>query len=329
MQEKIGLPSEQTLTVRQDAWDESPCRDCAGSPCCTVLPLAALRLESRTDFMNLALLSCYDHIRLLRKKHGEWTVYYARPCRDLDPVTSRCRVHGLPRQNMVCKSYDAHACWYRRAFAFPQNDRAVFFNLDRLFFLEKKTDLLRHAGSTGDLEWEELCREIAEIPCGTNDMRPAAVETPGPAPLFLSFRKCIPEQFLFFPPFGKPEREVHFELAAFRLGFPGVALAVSDTHWAYVLRATLNPALFARLTAEYFPGLTARYGCFSFPDLHRRLAFFSETGEQWLLVQQEHLPLLRRAVRYDAFGNVTDIPGTRELASLLRPSTPRKPDKAA
>ncbi len=327
MQDKIALPSEHSLTVRQDKWELSPCRACAGAPCCTALPLASLRLESRMDFMNLALLSCYRHIRLLRKNHGEWTVYYARNCLELDGLTSQCLIHASPRQNLICTSYDAHTCWYREAFAGPQNDRAVFFNLERLIYLEKKTDLFRNAGNTGELEWDDLCRDIASIPCPTGEEHPGGAA--GVTPLVLPFSQCLPEQFLLFPPYNRPQQPVHFELAAFRLGFPGVSLAVTDNHWAYLVRTELNGERFARLVAEYFPALEARYGCFSFPDLHKRLAFFAEIGESWLLVRREQLPLLRSVIRYDAFGNVSEMPSTRELLSLLRSSAPIKPDKAA
>jgi hypothetical protein len=254
-------------------------------------------------------------------------VYYAKNCGALDGVTSQCLIHGAPQQNLICKSYDAHACWYREAFVTPQNDQAIFFDLERLMFLEKKTDLLRRSGQAGDAAWDDIRREIAAIPCPTAETRPGGSAVV--PPLLLPFKKCLPEHYLFFPPYGKPQREIHFELASFRLGFPGMSLAVTDNYWAYMLRTELNEERFGRLVGDYFPSLNPGHGSFGFPELHKRMAFFSETGENWIMLHRERLPLLRRVVRYDAFGNIIGIPGTRELLSILRFSTPYKPDKAA
>jgi hypothetical protein len=199
--------------------------------------------------------------------------------------------------------------------------------LERLFLLDRMTDVFRRSGDTGGATWHDICREMASVPC--LPLKASPVTHTAVLPLLLPFKKCLPDNFLFFPPFGKPQRAIHFELAAFRLGFPGVRLAVTDTHWSYLVNTALNGELFARLTMEYFPTLTSRHGRFGFPEVRKQTGLFSRAGENWLVLHGGQLPLLRSVVQYDAFGNVKHIPSTRDLLSLLRPSTPRKPDKAA
>ena len=115
MNKNLTLPGE--LKVRQDPWGESPCHSCSQSPCCRNLPLLPHRLDMQTDFINLALSSCYERIFPALKESGEWTIYLGRSCQFLENSNGSCSIHNAAHQSMICKSYDAHRCWYVNAFS--------------------------------------------------------------------------------------------------------------------------------------------------------------------------------------------------------------------
>ncbi|MBN1525733.1 MAG: hypothetical protein JW904_14745 [Spirochaetales bacterium] len=325
MRDKIKLPDE--LTVRQDAWEESPCRECVSSPCCLHLPLTTLYLDNRSSFINLALLACYDQIRIGLKNSFEWTIYYHSTCRFLDRVTSRCTIHGKADQSIVCKTYNARNCWYKPAFHAAQNEKIIFFDLNRLIILEKQNSLLENGFSKQTMEWNDLVSlysgETFHVPL----LFPQQTEEyPN---VELDFSDCTADRYLFFPPFEKPAREIHFELMKFRLGFRGVALVYADNFLAYMTTPRFNGDLFKQLTSEYFPSLQPAHGQYGFSQLHKEKSFFSSVGEKWLVLRKEHIPVLKMLTQFDAFGNVKKLPRADELQVYLSIRFPRKPDKAA
>jgi len=113
---------------------------------------------------------------------------------------------------------------------------------------------------------------------------------------------------------------------SFRLGFPGISLAVSDTTWAYVVKTGQNDAALNLIRGEYFPGLSHKEGACSFESLRKRHNPYSEAGEQWIIVQRKDLPLLKSLTSFDKAGNIKKLPGTSMLLQALRAG---KPDRAA
>ncbi|MBN2536331.1 MAG: hypothetical protein JXB88_25840 [Spirochaetales bacterium] len=325
MEDKISFTLHKKII--QEDWEESPCSTCFPSACCSYLPLTFMQLETRTDFLNLALLSCYHHIRLGLKKSGEWTVYFQRDCRFLDTVTSKCRIHGIENQSFICKSYDAHKCWYRPAFQSHQNEELILFDLDRLLLLEKETDFLKTGYIKNSLNWDEIIMRISRLPLETRAAKND--EKTGFPDNVLAFKRNYPERFLFFPPFEKPKRDAHFDLFRFRLGFPGISLAVADNCWATMVHTRINKYLFRRFALKYFPSLKAEHGCFSFFQLNKDKWFYSEIGEKWVIVQLEHIESLKRITRFDSSDNIERLPTTREIFALILSEKPEKPDRAA
>jgi hypothetical protein len=323
--DKISVP--RTLKIIQDDWFDSPCSSCYGSPCCSHLPLTTMKLENRTDFLNLALLSCYDKIRLGLKKSGEWVVYYHQSCRFLHPEAFQCTIHGLDTQSLVCKTYNAYTCWYKPAFITNQNKKIIFFNLSRLCALEKRADLFKRGYLAADLDWDTLVYEMSLIPLQET---PAGRIVSGKL-----IRKILPftmnssHRFLFFPPYNKAQRKVHFDLLTFRLGFPGVFLALTDNSWAFMVCTQLRKPLFRYLTREYSPSFQADSGCFSFHQLNKERFFYSEIGNKWIILRLGEIALLKTFTEYDSAGNITKLPSTGELLSLLGSRFPYKPDRAA
>ena len=322
MKKKPALPG--ALKVRQDPWHESPCSRCTGSPCCGSLPLAPLRLESRNDFVNLVLASCYNGIFPALKKSGEWTIYLGRGCRFLDENEGKCAIHDTPGQSMVCKSYDAHACWYVDAFAADRFRTMIPFHTDMLIWYEKRFGLIANRFDA-DVDWESLCREAYEYRRGTLNFD-SSIDLEHGGPRRLSFRKSRSDRYLFFPPYNRPENGNHFELISFRLGFPGVSLAVSDTYWSFLIRTELNASRLDLFRREYFPAVGHRDGAFSFDGMAGANRPFSEAGDQWVVLELADLELLKALTSFDSSDKVKRLPSSAVLLDALKRRTP---DRAA
>ena len=102
--------------------------------------LGPVRLKSRSDFINLLLISCYDGMYPALKESGEWTVYLGRDCRFLD-ASGKCSIHRESHQSLICKTYDAHSCWYTEAFRKDCYSTMIPFSTERLIWFENKYDL--------------------------------------------------------------------------------------------------------------------------------------------------------------------------------------------
>ncbi len=316
---KDKLTASGDLKVRQEAWGESPCSHCRDTPCCRNLPMAPLTLDSQRDFVNLLLISCYEGLFPALKSTGEWTVYLRRDCRFLDRRDGKCGIHGEARQSLICKSYDAHNCWYIDAFDENCSASLIPFNTERLIWLEKTYGLIgeRFAFFPG---WEELYTAVSR-----SDREESELFTDMEAPLDmrrLSFRKSREKNYLFLPPYQLPRTEKHFELLSFRLSFPGVYLAVTDNIWAFLVNTAVNPSLLNRVRDEFYPALDHGDGLFSFPRMRERYHPYSERGEQWILLRRHELPVLKRLTEFDASGNVKRLPSGGEILSALHSSGP-------
>jgi len=325
MKETTILPAD--YKIKQEAWPDSPCSSCFGSPCCGHLPLTHLSFRSRTDFLALAMLACFRNIILGQKETGEWTIYYHQNCMFLDTHFFRCTIHGLDTQSVICKSYDAHTCWYRPAFSDTRNRTLILFDLPRLLWLEKHTRFLRDGTVIGQPSRTRMIMAFNAMPLSTETRM--AQKVPALRKNLLPFYRHDAQRFLFFPPFEKPTNAVHYELIRFRLGFPGVHLAVADNSWAYLICTQLRRELFQQFTREYFPGLEARHNCFSFSELQKQRLFYSELGNIWVIADLSHLHAIKAYTTFDWAGNIKRLPAAGQILEIIRTLNPRKPDKAA
>lgn len=325
MKEKISHPGN--LEVRQDHWPESPCSRCSESPCCRNLPLAPFYLEERNDFVNLTLISCYNGVFPAMKKSGEWTIFLERDCRFLDIIEGKCSIFNTASQSLICKSYNAHNCWYLDAFSTETFTSMIPFNTEMIIWFDKKYGLL--SNDFKRLPWEELCAvalEYLQMIRERNTSSSISDKFETYDTNSLSFKKSRLEQNLFFPPYKRPERREHFELISFRLGFPGVYLAVSDNCWAYLVKTELNAIKLTLFREEYFPGIAHKDGRFSFTGLMKDHHPFTEAGETWVILHGSELEILKGLVKFDSSGSVLRLPTSREILAALRRGLP---DKAA
>jgi len=312
LKEKIALPRD--LKIKQDLWCDSPCSNCGGTPCCRNLPLAPLKLNSQRDFINLILLSCYNGIYPALKDSGEWTIYLGRSCRFLNDEDGKCSIHADPLQSLVCKSYDAHNCWYTDAFSSDRFTTLIPFNTQMLIWFEKRYDLIKNRFEM-DLDWDELCESAFEYRKNLSFFRQDQFE-PWNAQK-LSFRKSRTEEFLFFPPFKRPAMKGHFELLSFRLGFPGTSLAVSDNCWAFMVNTGLNETLMNMVRDEYYPAIEHHDCANSFEGVRKEYKPYSQSGDQWIILQRNDLELLKSLTQFDSDGRIVKHPSCSELLKAL------------
>ena len=321
MKEKISSAGD--LVIRQEKWHESPCSACPDAPCCGNLPLAPLTLNRQSDFISLILASCYEGIYPALKRSGGWTVYLGRNCSYLDRLEGKCSIHKAPDQSLICKSYNAHGCWYIDAFSREKFSTMIPFNTDMLIWFEKRYNLIG-SGFNAEMDWEELCLVAYDYRREARDLN-----TPGPEPwkgYTLPFKKSKADSFLFFPPYRRPDKLNHFELISFRLGFPGVCLAITDTCWAYMVRTGLNRPRLDMVRDNYYPAIGHRDTLYSFESVMKEHSPFSEAGEQWIILQRSGLELLKAMTVFDSAGRVRRLPGAAEILDILKTI---KPDRAA
>lgn len=266
------------------------------------------------------------------KNTGEWILYLKRDCRFLDPSQGgKCTIHGASDQSLICKTYDPRNCWYTRAFRQDDSRVLIPFDTEGLIRLERDNTLIQNRFSV-PLPKEGLHRYAAAARAlPAKPTAPASPgETPSPAAALasprLSHRASRRGEFLFFPPFTRPQSRNQFSLLTFRLGFPGVTLAAADNGWAFLVESKPDPRALELIRREYYPPLAPRDFLYSFQGIQQEWQPFSETGAQWVILGKKNLPLLESLTRFDEFGKVTRHASTGEILKAL---TTRNPDRAA
>lgn len=309
---KENYPGE--LTIRQDLWKESPCLKCTETYCCRNLPLAQLRLNNQSDFIKLIQASCYEDVFPVLKKTGEWAFYLERDCSFYQKEEGSCSIHKASHQSQICKSYDAHNCWYIDAFGPSDFNTMIRFDTKTIIRFEKSLNLIKNRFDV-EFNWEELCGVAHDNP---RDTASHTVTSEPWESLILSFKNSRSDQFLFMPPYERPKKQAHFELLSFRLSFPGIYLAVSDTCWAFMVRTDMNQDKMNLIRNEYYPSLGHKDGAYSFDSVMKEHSPSSGMGDQWVILQRSDLTILKSLTTFDATGGVQKIPSTWELLKSLK-----------
>ncbi|HUX21438.1 MAG TPA: hypothetical protein VMW69_09365 [Spirochaetia bacterium] len=212
------------FTVSKGSWETSPCSSCSTSPCCTRLPLHRFHIEKIEDFEWAERAVRHPRIELGLYGSGWWMAYYLAPCRFLNPIDSKCLIHGSDRQPQVCQAYSPVRCWYKRVFVEGGSPDFVRFNAGRLSMLAQ---MIRF-DDAGELEsapsWEEMKERIETI--STTEHRPEKTPIEQYAPL---------EPAGLFVPLQAPRHRRDIDLVRFRLGFHGVSLGRSAADWAVII----------------------------------------------------------------------------------------------
>ncbi|MBI9099675.1 MAG: hypothetical protein JEY91_14445 [Spirochaetaceae bacterium] len=319
MSKKIDFPDK--LEIRQDLWVDTPCSQCPETYCCGNLPLTPLRLNRHSDFINLILSSCYNGVFPVLKKTGEWTFYLERDCRYLGKGEGLCTIHQESHQSVICKSYNAHTCWYVEAFSTERYTTMIRFNTEMIIWYEKRYKLIEK-NFNSEIDWNELCNRAYDYRQNMIDINPESFK-PFTSNT-LSFKKSRVNQLLFFPPYNRPANRKHFELLSFRLGFPGIYLAISDSCWAFMVSTELNLSRFNNIRQEYYRTIKHKDGAYSFDQIFLEQRPFSETGEQWIILQRSDLKTLIDLTVFDSSDRVRKIPSSSIILKALKSKSPNR-----
>ncbi|TNM39712.1 hypothetical protein FHP29_12665 [Nocardioides albidus] len=255
----VTAPRTEPLTFGEAL--ESPCATCSTSPCCTHLPVHTFRVATLGDLSYAAYLLNFDRIRLGVTRTGDWSAYYVRPCRFLDPTELTCTVHETAQQPQICRNYNPFQCWYRRSMTASVTDDFMFIDRSRLEFIAEHVrfddqraivaipdwdDLLvAFAGLSDDEPWDEQAA-IPDDGARTQWQR-QVLDPDGVVPAhrrLLAFADdaepcgscsapcCETVEF----PQGHPTSRSSLDFFQFCLGFPGVELLISDAGWTLAVK---------------------------------------------------------------------------------------------
>lgn len=342
---RIPRRGEGSLTLHEAF--ESPCATCATSPCCTHLPLTTFQVTTLLELDHAAYLLNFDHIELGLSSSGEWSAYYAAPCRFLDRHTFGCTVHATELQPRICVHYNPYGCWYKRSF--NGTDSSEFVRLDRSRFAL----IAEHIAFDDDRTivavpaWDEILAMIEDHvdhepapppvePSLTDpaiDRWAAAIRADGggaesldqPPPL-RSFdtvgepcdgcaAPCC--STLVFPQ-SVPAHISNLDYYRFCLGFPGVELLVKHGAWALAVKTSCRHVTDGRcgvfgqperpLICRYYDAMKCDY----------RVEFGDAPSAHSMRVRLEQFAGLVATMEFDDGGNLVAMPPLPVLmASVL------------
>jgi hypothetical protein len=320
---------------------QTPCFTCSASPCCTHLPLHRFQVRTLVDLDHASYLLNFDRIELGIAPNGEWSVFYAYPCRFLDtrnPSNYLCTIHGTELQPRICVHYNPYTCWYRRALGADPASEFLRIDRKRMAWISERVEFDDSRVIVGVPSWAEMADMCARSPL---ESEPIAQKPPDPDPVFerwLGETAGGPSQgrppalrvykdfldpctgceahcckTLVFP-HGRPTTRSNIDYLQFALGFPGVEVGVTDGEWQIIVKTTCR-----HLTADNRCGV---FGQPSRPTLCKYydasscsyVVQFGQTAPPgFLRVQLEQLYWLTEAVRFAEDGSIAQLPSTEEL----------------
>ncbi len=85
-----------------------------------------------------------------------------------------------------------------------------------------------------------------------------------------------------------------------------------------MIRTDLNQARLNLIRQEYYPAIEHKDGKYSFDSIIKEYSPFSETGEQWIILQRSDLKILMDLTIFDAAGRVKKIPASSDILNALK-----------
>jgi len=323
----------------------TPCFSCASSPCCTHLPLHRFHVRTLVDLDHASYLLNFDRIELGIAPTGEWSVFYAYPCRFLDtrdPKGYLCTIHNTDLQPQICVHYNPYTCWYRKALG--PDPAAEFLRIDRqrLAWIAERVQFDDNRVIVSVPSWAEMSAMCAATPLAAE---PVAQAAPPPDPVFEQWLAetaggpsvakpaalRVYQEFLgqcsgceahccktLIFPHGRPVTRSNVDYLQFALGFPGVEVGISDGEWQLIVKTTCR-----HLTADN------RCGVFGQPErptlcryydassCHYVVQFGQTTPPGFLRVQLEQLYWLTETVQFAPDATIVALPSTDELRAHI------------
>ncbi|MDX1614735.1 MAG: hypothetical protein R3300_10535 [Candidatus Promineifilaceae bacterium] len=257
--EMVAAPGEGRRNYAQAL--DSPCATCTSAACCRYLPLHTFQITNLVELDHAFYVLNFDYIRLGLSATGEWSIYYAYPCRYLDRQDFSCTVHDKPEHPHICRHYNPYNCWYKRAFTSGLSEEFILVDRRRLNYIAEQIEFDEGRNLVKTPDWPSMMADLAAMPVEeVLDPEPPAAD-----PVLLAWQELVTTgqaqaaapptrsyqemrdpcsncdayccTTLVFP-HGMPTTIANLDYYQFCLGFPGVELGISDEGWALVIRTT-------------------------------------------------------------------------------------------
>jgi Fe-S-cluster containining protein len=241
----------------------SPCATCSQAPCCSLLQLQQLGVQTLSDLDLVAYYLNFDNIAVSLSPNGAWTIYYKYLCRFLNEPNCRCSIHNQPAQPNICVHYNPYSCFYKAAHAarHTPGGNLLWVGRPRMQRLQAVLEFDTERGIVQLSEQYNLFALLAEIPYEdpvsqepqvdqawqawkeqsiSNDGS-AMVNSPKVNRSFQEMQNpcsgcaayCC--QTLLFP-HDLPISYSGLDFYKYCLGFPGVELGISNSQWTLIVR---------------------------------------------------------------------------------------------
>jgi hypothetical protein len=325
----------------------TPCLTCSTAPCCTHLPIHTFHVGTLGDLNYAGYLLNFAHIRLGIGPSGEWSVYYAYPCRFLDQSSFSCSLHDTPEQPRVCVNYNPFGCWYRKGFT--SADSAEIVLVDRARF-SALTTILRfdeHQILVDAPDFDSVRRALAGVVDGPMpDTDPArtipqqdatfdgwvadgqrdrgaevltgdigvinAAETGAHAPCDGCSAPCC--DTLVFP-HDVPTGATGLDWFRFCLGFPGIELSIGPMHWSLVVKSPCQHLRNGRCAVYGLPERPLQCRYFDEWKCSFRIEFGRERPPSTFRIRLEHYDALLSCFDLDGSGSVVAVSTYEDMRS--------------
>jgi len=242
------------VNLRYDEALASPCQEC-NAVCCYYLPLQVLPARTLMEIDYIRYLLHFPRVVAGYSVGGQWSMYWAVPCRHLDLEARLCKVHATAEQPRTCTAYNEHDCWYRRAL---NGESKGFLRFDR-HLMEQLLPMIAFDGDrnvTTVPTWDQMTDLCAGYPLGSELDRlakgnglghpPSDVPGNGHNPSAKTMSELMQDpcmgceapccRYLYFP-LPVPTTFMQVDYIKFSLNFPGTECVVSPLSWWLVLRA--------------------------------------------------------------------------------------------
>ncbi len=319
---------------------ESPCATCDTAPCCSHLPLPGFPIENLMQFDHARYLLGFDGMELGLSADGEWSVFYTRACRFLDPADNGCTLHGTDAQPRICQHYNPYQCWYKRALVDIVSPEHLRIDRRRFAVLSEYVRFDEHRQLIGVPTWEALHELFAELPVDVEPSAPIPVDTTRDAWVAIALSGgidagrvsavappaaggdrcatceahcCTHLQF----PIDPPTTVSSVDYLRFALGFPGVEVGIAPDGWSLIVRTSCRflegnrCGLFGSderpLRCRYFDAAQCPY-----PEM-----LGTPTPSGFVHVDLSVWPAVEATFRYDEMGAVLALPGVDEVRASV------------
>ena len=321
---------------------QSPCLQCAESPCCSYLPVHKFTVRTLTDVDYAGYLLNFTGIELGLDAQGQWSVYFRQRCRHLSEVDGSCGLHGTAAQPIVCQQYNPYQCWYKRVMTVAASDEFIRVDRRRLDWLVERTHYDEHRRIVSSPSWHNLVAAFDDLPLDVTPLpHPPPERSPSASLAPPSGRRSLPvistgprrytDLTAGSPcdgcaafcctrvefPLAVPHSVASLDFVKFSLGFPGVTVGITDAGWRLIVATTCRHLSGGRCAAYGTPQRPIKCSYYDAWRCTFRRDHDKADPAAIVTVTLEQYDWLLEAVSLDDGGSVTAMPDAASLRGHL------------